>query len=90
MPRQPDLLTLPEFAPRAVPGVSVGYELHPGAKRGGDYLVAELTSLETLGFRTARVGDNVVHAHRTNEVIVVMKDKLRFPLRAKYDQSFLE
>lgn len=68
----------------------MGYELHPGVKWGGDYLVAELISFEDVDCRTPVSGYQVVHVHRTKEVIVDMKDKARFPLRAKCDQTFLE
>lgn len=70
--------------------VFLGYELHPAAKWGGDNLVAKLIRFEGIDFRTARVGDNVVHAHRIEEVIVEMGDKVRSHLQAKCDRMFLE
>lgn len=77
----------PEVAPK---GVFWGYELHPGAKWGGDYLVAEFICIEDVDFHTARLGDKVVHIHRTKAVSVDVKDKARAPFQSKYDQTLLE
>lgn len=60
MPRQLDLLTFAKFVPWAIPGVSMTYELRPGAAWGGDDLVAEVGSFAEVVIRTARLGDKVV------------------------------
>ena len=69
-PVQPKLDRMPEFAPRAVEGIFLGYVLIPGERWKGDYLVADLADF--------RAGKKSIHVQQVREVIEV--DSIEFPL----------
>ena len=76
-PVQPKRDRLPEFAPRAIPGLFLGYFLQPGGRWTGDYLVADLDD-----FRKGRK----VHVQRIKEVFEE-EGEVVFPLRKERDTT---
>jgi hypothetical protein len=71
-----------KFAPRASPGIFLGYVLQPGGKWKGDYLAAKLSDFAT-GVET---GWRQVPIHRIREVVGPESKNWEFPLKAVYDE----
>ena len=73
----------PKFAPKAVPGVFLGYHMLPGGRFHGDFWVASLAS-----FKESLTGDGgSVQIQRVKEV---WKDKaaaFEFPLKPLYEKT---
>ena len=67
LPPKPYLEELPKLAPRAIPGLFLGYVLAPGAHFRGDYLVASISD----------IGKQRPLIHRVKEV-TVPEDSITF------------
>jgi len=72
-----------KFEPKAIPGVFLGYHLHPGGKWRGEYMVAPLREFNGVPFDQL-VGK--VSVHRIREVIFD-PGKLEFPVREHYNAA---
>jgi hypothetical protein len=68
-----------KFAPKATPGVFVGYYMQPGGQWKGDYLVARLEDFASSSGSLPRP----VPVQRVKEVIQMQE--ITFPLKARYD-----
>ena len=70
----------PKFAPKAVPGIFLGWVLLPGGKWKGDFLAAQLSDFtgEEADWRTVAI-------HRMREVVPPSGKDWEFPLKAGYD-----
>ena len=70
-----------KFAPRAIPGLMMGYKIHPGGDWRGEYFVLPLMDAQNGGLFTAQS----TQVHRTKEVIFDAS-KIFFPAKASYDK----
>ena len=71
----------PKFAPKAVPGIFLGYVLQPGGKWKGDFLAAQLSD-----FASGAEDDwRSVSTHRIREVVLPENRLWEFPLKAVSD-----
>ena len=76
-PVQPKRDLLPEFAPRGIPGIFLGYHLLPGGRWKGDYLVADLNDFKK---------GKHIHVQRSKEV-VVDEGPVKYPLREERERE---
>ena len=73
----------PKFAPKAEPGVFLGYHVLPGGRFHGDFHVASLDS-----FRQSLTGDGgSVQIQRVKEVHKMKAAAFEFPLKPLYDKA---
>ena len=71
-----------KFAPKAVPGIFLGYVLQPGGLWKGDFLAAKLSDFasgDTDEWRTLPI-------HRIREVVPPESGEWVFPLKEAYDR----
>ena len=61
---------------KTIPGVSVGYHIHPGAMWSGDYLVADLAPLR----KNFDVTREEIKIHRIREVVTNHTGKFSYPV----------
>ena len=86
MPSPEELKRQPKFAPRAIPGVFLGYELSPGGAWKKVYIVASLEDCRSLvGPRDAHF--RCPHLHRTRELVLDVPFVPEFPLKAAHDRA---
>ena len=72
---------LPVFAPKAVPGVFLGWHMHPGGFWSKDYLVGYLPDFEAeTGI--ARGRQNKVRVYRVRTILFDERGPVTFPLKA--------
>ena len=64
---------MPKFGPKTRHGVCVGYHVHNGGKRSGDYFVVDAEALASCP------SSQTVYVHRVKEI--VPDDKLNLPIR---------
>ena len=86
MPSPEELKRQPKFAPRAMPGVFLGYELSPGGAWKKVYIVASLEDCRSI------VGPcdghfRCPHLHRTRELVLDVPFVPEFPLKAANDMA---
>ena len=86
MPSPEELKKQPKFAPRAIPGVFLGYELSPGGAWKKVYIVASLEDCRgVVGPRDAPF--HCPHLHRTRELVLDVPFVPEFPLKAAHDRA---
>ena len=73
-----------KFEPKAIPGVFLGYHLHPGGRWRGEYMVAPLREFNGVPFDQL-VGK--VSVHRIREVLFDPKKEVEYPVRAHYTEA---
>ena len=71
---------LPVFAPKAVPGVFLGWHMHPGGYWSRDYLVGYLPDFEAKS-GIARGARNKVRVYRVRNLVFDDKGPVVFPLK---------
>ena len=72
----------PKFAPKAVPGIFLGYHLLPGGRWRGDYEVAELSGFKCkVGEQSSKVG-----IQRVKEIYFDKEAGYIFPLKPMYEK----
>ena len=54
-PPRPLAKRLPKFSPNAVPGIFLGWGVHPGGKWTGEYLVAHWPDYQSQGVTASRI-----------------------------------
>ena len=70
----------PKFAPKAVPGIFLGYHMLAGGRWKGDYIVVDLRDLD-------RNPDTAhVHVQRIKEVYIRPDDGFKFPKVARFNE----
>ena len=84
LPPDPIKKLLPKFGTRAVPGVFLGWHMHPGSKWSRNYKVAALADLDlTNPGRSKRV-----RVFRVREILVPNEDKgYEFPCKEAADRA---
>merc|ERR1712078_780423 len=84
---------LPKFGPNAVPGIFLGWHIHPGGRWKGEYLVAYWPDFQELGIEAKRIAVHTVQEVILDELPVSDADapKLvggwRFPLAQVLDEA---
>ena len=72
---QPDT-RVESMGAKTIPGVFLGYHIHPGGLWSGDYLVADLASFKT----DCDAAKSKVKIHRAKEVVPNHSGKFIFPV----------
>jgi hypothetical protein len=71
-----------KFDPKGVPGIFLGYKLHPGGKWKSEYLVAELHEFDDMD----DVANGRVSIQTVREIYFPIGGKPTFPLKERYDR----
>ena len=75
----------PKMDATTIPGIFIGYQLHPGAVYRGEFLVAALADFAGVSLHRATGAERFnVHIQRIRELDVDKENGYQFPLRAKF------
>ena len=84
LPPEPIRKLLPKFGPRGVPGVFLGWHMHPGGKWSRDYKVAALADLDLTNPGRSKK----MRVFRVREVLIPNDDNgYTFPLKEAADRA---
>ena len=73
---------LPLFGPSAVPGVFMGWHMHPGGHWSRDYFVGYLPDLESINDGKSKR----LHVYRVRDIVFDNKATVAFPLKEAKDR----